>query len=538
MSIYIFLLLFGFFVYIWPFVRQQVHMLQLNSYRNERYIEWLKKQTRREASYLMFGLIIINFTIGKVMPLTVFYLFHAMLFLVLRLINKHEAEKKPLVFTWRIRRLLFSLGLLCSLIIVLLCILLKATFWMDIPLILGIINLLLPGLVLLTNKVNGPWEKQIAKGYTAEAKQLLASRPTLKVIGVTGSYGKTSTKYVLNQLLAVKYQVLMTPESFNTPMGVVRTIREQLNGTHEIFIAEMGARNIGDIKEICDIVSPDLGIISSVGEQHLETFKSIDNVITTKFELAQAVTQKGGTMFLNFSNSHIRQHSKTGNCIRYGVVSTEKDPAKVYDLWADQLCSGPQGSTFNICRPSGEKVAFATRLLGEHNVLNIVAAVAVALSLGITIEQLVPAVYRLEPVPHRLQLLKGNGRYQIIDDAYNSNPQGAEEAVKTLGTFSGFRVLITPGMVELGTKEEDLNRQFGRQAAKYCDYLILVGANRAAPIKKGAKHAGFSEDKIYVAKDIYDALSMADTLAATLGADEGPMYVLLENDLPDNYLEK
>jgi UDP-N-acetylmuramoyl-tripeptide--D-alanyl-D-alanine ligase len=530
-------LLFGsFMLYVWFHVRQQIHMLQLNSYFNERYVNWLKDQTRKEASYLMFALIVTSFTISTILPLEVYYLLHAVLFLTLKLFLKRPAEKKPLVFTWRVKRLMLTLSILTAIMLILLCWLFKARFWLDIPFFLGIINLLLPGLVLLANIINAPWEKKIGKGYTEDAKKRLAGMPQLKVIGVTGSYGKTSTKYVLNQLLSVKYQVLMTPESYNTPMGVVRTIREQLNGTHQVFIVEMGAKNVGDIKEICDIVQPQMGIISSIGPQHLETFQTIDNIIATKFELADAVEAKNGTIILNYNNEFIRQRKLKHQPFRYGIAAEGENPKELYDLWADELTSGPGGSSFKICQPDGKSVAFTTRLLGRHNVLNITAAAAAALSLGLTLEQLVAAVKRIEPVPHRLQLLPSNGRYQIIDDAYNSNPLGALAALEALGDFPGFRVLITPGMVELGSEEVKLNQKLGEQAARYCDFMIFVGKNRAEPLLAGALKGGFSKDKTYVAKDIHDAIHMADILAGDMEQAENPMFVLLENDLPDNYI--
>jgi len=537
LALYIALLIISFTFYIWTDLRRHIHMMQLNSYRNERFFDWMKDQKRTEASYVMFGLIIANLTFTKMLAPNIYLLMHATLFLVLRVIRKKQQEKKPLVFTWRVRRLLVTFTVLCTVMFLALCYLFRATVTYDITFLLGIVNLFLPVLLLIANRINQPFEKKIALGFTRDAMERLASSPDLKIVGITGSYGKTSTKYILHQLLSVKYQVLMTPESFNTPMGVVRTIREKLNGTHQIFIVEMGAKNIGDIKEICDIVSPDMGIISSIGEQHLETFKTIENVIETKFELAEAVAAKKGTMFLNYNNEAIRRQKISAPMVRYGVANGKETPQKHYDVWAENLSSGPHGSTFDLCQPGGSRMAFETRLLGPHNVQNILAGAAVAMALGIRLEQLVPAVRRLEPVPHRLQMLKNKGRYQIIDDAFNANPEGAKAAVETLGTFQGFRVLITPGMVELGEKEESLNREFGFQAARHCDYIILVGYNRAKPIKEGALKAGFSEDNIYTAKDIYDALKMADTLADGLKPEEGPMVVLLENDLPDNYLE-
>ena len=134
--------------------------------------------------------------------------------------------------------------------------------------------------------------------YINDAKKIIKNCPDLLVIGITGSFGKTSVKYFLDELLSVKYNVLKTPGNFNTTLGVVKTIRSSLRATHDIFLCEMGAKNIGDIKEICDIVHPKMGIITSVGEMHLESFKSIENVRKTKFELADSLPENG-KIFLN-----------------------------------------------------------------------------------------------------------------------------------------------------------------------------------------------------------------------------------------------
>lgn len=173
---------------------------------------------------------------------------------------------------------------------------------------------------------------------------MLKACPDLKVIGITGSYGKTSVKYYLSTVLKAKYNVLMTPESYNTPMGVVKTIREQLRPTHEIFVCEMGARHVGDIKEICDIVFPEYGIITSIGEQHLETFKSIENIIKTKFELYDAVADKD-KMFLNGDNENI---TKTligkGDKISHTYGLNEQNETYAYDIKVTN-----KGTVFSVC---------------------------------------------------------------------------------------------------------------------------------------------------------------------------------------------
>ena len=191
---------------------------------------------------------------------------------------------KKLVFTSRIKRL-YVTGVLLFALLIAFAVLTKAGFlnrlFISAVLLLSYVT---PLLTLALWGIMVPVEKRIAKYYVDDAKKILASIPKLKVIGITGSYGKTTTKFILTRILSEKFNVVCTPQSFNTPMGVVRTVRTMLKPQTEIFVCEMGAKQNGDIKEICDIANPHYGLITSVGPQHLESFKTVDNVFSTKFE--------------------------------------------------------------------------------------------------------------------------------------------------------------------------------------------------------------------------------------------------------------
>ncbi|MBS1327495.1 MAG: UDP-N-acetylmuramoyl-tripeptide--D-alanyl-D-alanine ligase, partial [Oscillospiraceae bacterium] len=311
--------------------------------------------------------------------------------------------------------------------------------------------------------------------------------------------------------------VLMTPESYNTTMGVVRTIRERLRPSHQVFIAEMGAKNPGDIREICDLVHPRYGILTSIGEQHLETFKTIDNIIATKFELADAI-QADGCVFLNTDNDYIRAHPVGVPHVAYGTAPDA-------DYRASDIVVDAGGCAFTVTAPDGESQRFTTKLLGGHNIQNLTGCIALAHRLGIPLSKLVYPIRMLRPVEHRLQLLP-NG---FIDDAYNSNPAGFRSALDVLAGFDAQRVLVTPGMVELGERQEALNRELGEYAAARCDYAVLVGEKQAPPLKEGLLRGGFPEERIYVAATLQDGLAHLNALPAA------PRIVLLENDLPDNF---
>ena len=392
----------------------------------------------------------------------------------------------------------------------------------------GFLLILLSAQIILNivaNVINSPMEKAISRHYINDAKRMLRNMPDLKIIGVTGSYGKTSVKFYLQTLLQDSFDVLVTPGNFNTPLGVTRTVREHLKPTHQIFICEMGARRVGEIKELCDLVHPDYGIITAVGPQHLDTFFSIENIAKTKFELADAVPS-GNAVFLNGDNEIIREKGKEyPNAVFYSSDSMMQSGGyRAKDISVSQM-----GTDFTVVSPGGGEQKFQTKLIGAHNVINVLGAIAAVNMMGISLKDLVVPVRKIQPVEHRMQL-REHGTFTIIDDAYNSNPVGSKAAVETLEMFDGVRILITPGMVELGDKEEEYNRKFGTYAASCCDYILTVGKRRAEVIMEGALSEGFPENKCKRFDKLEDAMNFAHNIK-----DPGHKYILLENDLPDNY---
>ncbi len=490
------------------------HMLQLNSYRPERYRKWCTDNDKKIVqirTMLPALLIPVMF-----LPELYGYVVGAVILLLTALFNIPKKAKKPLVFTARVKRLLVTECVLLALILVG-CYFLSYLRAMGIVCILSLVVFVWVG---IANYINLPLEKQIANHYVRDARRRLEQHPHLTVIGITGSYGKTSTKNFLNALLSVRYNVLMTPESFNTTMGVVRTIRERLRPSHQVFLAEMGAKNSGDIKEICDLVSPAYGIITSIGEQHLETFKTIDNIIATKFELADALPSSG-CLFACGDNPYIQERLEQTKplcpTVLYGL---ENGSVRVTDVQVSLA-----GSTFTVT-VDDEQQTYTTKLLGMHNIQNLAGCIAVAHRFGIPLAEMVYAVRLLKPVEHRLQLLP-NG---YIDDAYNSNPAGFRSALDVLKQFDAQRILVTPGMVELGERQDTLNRELGAYAADCCDFAVLVGVKQAPPLKEGLLSAGFPEERILVVPTLTEGLSMLAQVPS-----KGARIVLLENDLPDNF---
>ena len=500
-------------------MRYNLHMFQLNGYKNIEHVGWLKKNWHRQNILLITAIFSVALLIKTSWLVAIILCLVYFIDIKYYLYLKRNNSKKKLVYTKRVKRLVgtevilnigISVGVYCF-----------GGLSYTVGSI-GVLILVQPFILLLVNILNKPIELFITNYFINDAKKKLKKVPNLTTVGVTGSYGKTSVKYYLHTLLKEKYHVLITPESYNTPMGVVKTIRESLKSTHEIFVCEMGARHVGDIKEICDIVHPHHGVITSVGPQHLETFFNMDNIIKTKFELADSLPQEG-MLFLNADNTYIYDNlTRYSNSIIYGT--SENSGYYAEDIQLSQL-----GTEFVVVSPSGEKEKFQMRLIGAHNVINVVGAIAIANSMGISLKELRVPVRRIQPVEHRMQMLE-KGNVTIIDDAYNSNPVGSKAAVETLAMFDGTRILITPGMVELGAQEEEFNYKFGTYAAKCCDYILLVGKKHTQPIRNGIEDSGFESEKCVTFDKLDDALIYAYNIKS-----EDHKYILLENDLPDNY---
>ncbi len=501
---------------------RQLQMLQQNSYFPSRYSKFVTDTFVVWLCVSAFLFCISSVLYSANNPFLHIIFTTAVLLVRIPLCIKTQKKSiKKLVFTGRVKRL-FGAAIIIEALLIALYALLSGLVGEICLVISFMLSFVTPILCYLVWAVTLPIEKCFSAYYIKDAKKILASNKNLTVIGVTGSYGKTTTKFILKRILSEKYNTVCTPGSFNTPMGVVRTVREHLKPHTQIFICEMGAKNVGDIKEICDIALPDMAVITSVGPQHLETFGSVDNVFKTKFELADAVKQKNGTVFVNGDSKEIANRIDGG----FSVYGTGENAL----YRAENISYGAFGSAFDI-NLKGEIISVQTRLLGMHSIIDIVAAAAVAHTLGVSAEDIKYAVSSLTATEHRLELKSYINGSTLIDDAYNSNPEGCIEAVNVLGSFDGFKkVIITPGLVELGAKEYEYNKNLGFNAAEKCDIIILVGKNRSVPIKDGVLEHGFQEENLFTVSSFAEANALYATLA------DKNTVLLIENDLPDNYL--
>ncbi len=393
--------------------------------------------------------------------------------------------------------------------------------------------LLAPLALVVGNTLMIPVEAAFRRMFVNRARRALQEVAPV-VIGITGSYGKTSTKNYLSYILNGRYRAYPTPKSYNTLMGVCLAINHDIADNHSIeyFIAEMGAYVPGEIKQICDLVHPSISIVVEVGPQHLERFGSLENIATAKYEIIKALPPDGVGVF-NWDNPHIRAMMDRGYPATRLGVSREVNPAAAPEgvrFVASDISESLDGLRFMVTdTQSGISEAFATPLLGVHNVTNILLATAVAVHEGMSLREVALRVRTLQPAESRLTRQVTAQGITIINDAYSANPVGIVGALHALSLHEGGRrLLITPGMVELGALMDAENRRLGELAARHATDVILVG-KQTTPIHEGLVSAGFPTDHLLTVG------TLAESVAWYQQNLKSGDTVLFLNDLPDTY---
>lgn len=510
--------------------RKSFHMLQQNWYdKSFRYLKWCFRNIKK--SFLTIDILIIPIIVAcyfiKVSYvyyiIAIAYLFATYVFFK---ITKTEQVKKPLVYTARLKRLSVTMLILYAIPLIFILTKFNDDNVYLYYLILAIMMWLDFLIVALANRINTPVEKMVYFHYLRQAKAKIASMPTMKRIGITGSYGKTTSKNVLNDILSTSFNTTPTPLNYNTAYGVINAINNYLDKFSDIFIVEMGTLKRGDIKKIANIAKPEYGILTKIGVAHLETLGSQENIQKEKFSLIESLPEDGVAVLNRDDELQVNYELK--NKCKVIWIGIDNDA----DVMAKNIKLSHEGSTFDCVIKGNPKVYhFQTRLLGKVNIYNILAGIALGLEFGIKDEKLEMAVKRVKATEHRLELKKYRDLF-IIDDAYNSNPVGSKMACEVLGLMPGKKIMVTPGMIDLGEKQNELNEKFGEYIADAADEVILVGERQTKPIYKGLMNKKFSEKHIHVINDVKEAFPLA------LKLKDKDTYVLLENDLPDIFNEK
>ena len=513
-----------------------LQILQLSGYKIKGYNVWLKDTKARYISriamlsFLSLACVLVTNALFDVYHQDsiysylglIFYIYFSIVFII-HMVN--SPQKTPLAQTRRMARLISCLFILCmGITFVLIWVCTEWLYFIKFG-VMVLTPLLLPVLVPLAHFIMLPLETFIRWNYIRKAKKKLASRPDLIRIGITGSYAKTSVKHILFDMLSEKYNVCMSPHSFNTPMGLTKVVLKYLKPENQILIAEMGAKQVGDIAYLCNIINPQHAIITGIGSQHLETFGSVENIKKTKKELVLALPENANVMF-NMENKGARELFEECTLKNKFLAGFGEES----ELKVSNVDITSNGMTFTL-EYNGKSKKCTSNLIGKHNLENILLSATLALKLGVSLEGVARAISELQPVAHRLEVIR-NQNITVLDDAFNSSVEGSTAAVEVLSSFKdSVKICITPGMVEMGQEEFNVNEHFGEQLGKVCDYVIVVNKVNQEALKKGLESTEIAKENII----LVDTLKQAKARLNELITPDKNYVVLFENDLPDNY---
>jgi UDP-N-acetylmuramoyl-tripeptide--D-alanyl-D-alanine ligase len=546
-------MLIGFVTFAARRLLTYLHLFQQEEYDGRRFLRWLVESGAwdRRLSLALVGLFVLQAAIGPLWILA-FYLSPLLSPLLLGLAflaaawcegDPRKTAKKPLAMTARAKRI-FGIGLALATALGLVLMPVEGFFldrlgaaiklgsFLPIAVLLAwsclvwiVAVQLIPLLLVAANLLLAPFEARVQRRYWSEAHEKLGRLKPV-VIGITGSYGKTSVKHILGHVLETAAPTLITPGSVNTAMGIARVIRERLQPHHRWFVVEMGAYGIGSIERLCALTPPGLGIITAIGKAHYERFKTLDAVSHAKFELAEAARDNGGNVIVAADVLEFawpRQFAERHADI---VVTVGDDPEAALAIRA--LRQDMDGIVAEITW-RGADYRLQAPLFGLHQGRNIALAFAAACTLGLAPEDVVASLKSTPQIAHRLEVKRQHGGTIVIDDAYNSNPVGFASALALLDCLrpaDGRRILVTPGMAELGSEHVAEHARIGRLAAEHVDVLVAVAPHRTAALVE-AFHEAAPQRDVVACPTFAEARQWLDR---HLGGDD---VVLIENDLPD-----
>lgn len=520
------LLLAAFLFFAYRRVPRYLHMFQQEEYDGKRFINWLVAtgaiDRKLTAALLISGMLMYFWGPDYLMPLVFTALFIGFSFFES---DPRKEAKKKLVMTSRAKRIFWAtFGLLTA------AGLLAAFSKIYVSWILAV--QIIPFLLVAANALLAPLEANIKNGIMDEAKSRLA-QVAPKVTGITGSFGKTSVKHILGHILEMDAPTLYTPGSINTLMGISRIIRENLRDDCQYFIVEMGAYGIQSIEKLCNLTPPQTGVITALGAAHYERFKTLDMVARAKFELAEAVLKNPeGRMVIHESvlDQPYAREFVMAQRGRFVVCGSGADA----NVRIGTVTQTSQGLTLEV-RVLGQEYILVAPLFGLHHAGNIALAFATALELGVRPDRAVAALRTVPQIQHRLEVKTQPDGTIYIDDAFNSNPLGFRAAVELMATLArekgGRRILMTPGVAELGLKHDEAHRELGEHAAGLTDIVLAVKPERIPTFVSGYESAQ-TKGKL---------LPMANLAAAQEWLRQNGQagdIVLVENDLPDIYEKK
>lgn len=356
----------------------------------------------------------------------------------------------------------------------------------------------------------------------------------LKIIAITGSYGKTSTKEFLTTILSKKYKVLSTSKHQNAEIGVARCVLDKLKPSHQIFIAEVGAYNKGKVKEVCRMLTPNMGVVTGVNQQHMALFSSFKNLLSAEGggELLESLPSNG-VIFVNGENRYCLDLIKKNNKLpesqeKIYALSNKNIDA---DIWADGIEIFKDHISFLATSKKSEMAHFNVSALGKQNVENLLGAILVANELGMSFSEITEATKEIKPEQAGMTLKLGKHELNIIDSSYSSNPTGVVADLEYLKIFPNKKIIVMPCLIELGKESRMLHEGLGKKIGEVCDLAIITSKDYFKEIKKGFVGVGMSEKYILFIEKPHEIYSAITTFCK---ADDA---VLLEGRVPPELIK-
>ena len=525
------------FIRTFKYVLFWLYLWQLKEYHTGRFLDHFKTHKGKVIFFNLFFAIKIILAIFFIFSsqffsiwfsiLLVIYIFETLIFVkqaFLKTVKKPVKTIKTLFLTT------------ISIIIVGYCLFYISTqifeaqqpFWLlisdiAVPLIVSFVVLLFqPFFVLARNNI------------LKQATQKISKFKNLKVIGITGSYGKTSTKEFLTTILSKKYKVLSTKEHQNSEIGIAKCILNNLTEDYEIFVVEMGSYAKGGIKLLCDIVKPQIGLVVGVNEQHISLFGSLENLLSAEGgrELADSLP-KDGMLILNGDNKYCLDLYKKANNLSAGKKKTYSiNRGKINsDIWSEDISVLKNSLSFVAINKNKEAYHFKVNVLGKQNIQNLLASILVARELGMDLREISEASGNIKQEQGGMVLKSGKHGLNIIDSSYSANPDGVLADLDYLNIFGGKKIIVMPCLIELGKKSSEIHEKIGQKIGKICDIAIITTRENFKNIKKGAIYSGMEEKNIIFCENPNDIYSMITLLVTKNDA------VLLEGRVPNKLID-
>lgn len=500
-----------------------LHIFQQDEYDGRRFANWLFAEAAFDKKLSAAILLLLVSARAMSDGATLLNLAIGVAFIAFAAIESDPRKdaKKKLMLTERATRIL-GVAFLLMVIAACLALMLGGQWWW-----LAVVQLI-PFTLIVGNWMLSPYEKRIQDGFRNRAEARLRE-VNPQIIGITGSFGKTSVKHILGHVLQLNTSALFTPGSVNTVMGITRIINERLDDGCKYFIVEMGAYGIGSIERLCTFTPPDHGILTSIGAAHYERFKDLETVAQAKFELATAVKAHNGRMIIDeqiLERTHAKERVEADRASFVIVGESEKADIRIVSI--TQTAKGLDV----VLSEDGNEIALFAPLFGVHHGRNMALSFALARTLDIDADRIKTALRSTPQIQHRLEVKPQPSGVIYLDDAYNANPAGFANALDLMQVLreneTARRILITPGVAELGEKHDDVHRDLGAKAAETTDITVVVKPERIPTFIEGLKSAP-NPPEIVTFEQFIEARAWLDK-----NARSGDV-VLVENDLPDLY---